>query len=181
MSNGKSSRMLIIGVVEQGAALGGSALFQAAGELSIYDRVEWLFFYYDNMGIITGAYNNRLITGYPVPDEIAGGKPFSDSASQVLFREFFERFLFAKKIQVIITTTPIALEHILNMARKRGIRVLLFERSGALEKRYSAQTLQKVQVIPSRDNETAAAKNKIGTQPATLEEVLQEILKQLSP
>lgn len=181
MSNSKSTRVLIIGTVEPKTALSESVLFQEAQELSLHDNLEWLFFYYDNMGIITDVYNNHLITGYPVLEEVSGGEPFSCSVSRTLFREFFERFLFAKKISVVITSTQIALEQILNITQKKRMRVYLFDPNGILEKKCNTtRTLRKALIIPSPDNTKTSIKNMPGTQSLTLKDLLQEVLKQLS-
>ncbi|MCD6384376.1 hypothetical protein J7M23_01235 [Candidatus Sumerlaeota bacterium] len=157
MSTTEDRRILMIGLVNRGGKLADSPLLVEAGALATHPQVEWLFFYQDNIGIITDSYREHLITGYPVLNFGATDEPFTDRISRELFSEFFTRFLFAKKIQIIITTTLVGLEIVKKIAGKSNIGIVLYQRESAKIPHKRVRHLKNVEVVCTQKTDSGRA------------------------
>ncbi len=143
----KNQRILVVGEVEKGIAIAGAPLLAEAGGIGLHPSVEWLFFYRDNMGIITEQYGGKkLITGYPILGFDTQGTPFEDTVSKQLYTAFFKRFVYAKGARIIVSTTTIAQRLTYKIARKNDIRSVFYVGEGQSLSQQDIREIKKLDV-----------------------------------
>lgn len=181
MSTTEDKRLLVIGLINKGERLVDSPLLVEAETMATHPQVEWLFFYQENMGIISEGYEQRLITGYPVLNFGKGDQPFNDRISRELFTEFFKRFLFARKVRVIILTTLVGCEIIKKIARKSNIKIVFYQREQMAIQRLRIKGLKNVEVFSTKKTDTELRDNLFPLQyTASLAELIESKLAELN-